>query len=382
MRVIKAGLILFFLFGIVYSQKPKPVKTPLPAIQNAINLIQNQQLTEAEKLLRETVKKNPANVDAKFLLGTVLIQIKKPDEGIKFLEGVLKINSKHLQANYNLALIYSSRGDNKKAIPFLEKAAGIFPPGKTPNTDDIRLLTVLTRVYIAEKRKTEAEKLILFIEKVSSQDIRILFTLGLLQAELGNYEKAAQVFENVNSQRPSSLEVLYNLGIAYYNMDKLAASRKALLEAANLNPDQAEIYYRLGLISSAEKDSDAAVSYWLKAIELKANYAEAHFLIGEELLKNKKIAGTLPFYQKAAQLQPERVLYQLRLGVAYFRLQQYGDARKVFDAVLAKYPTDANFNYLKGYMARAEGLFDEAIASFEKVLKEPGCFGEFGLHRA
>src|SRR5215203_3673215 len=238
MRVINAGLILFFLFGIAYSQKPEPVKTPLPVIQNAISLIQNQQLTEAEKLLRETVKKNPANVDAKFLLGTVLIQTNKPDEGIKFLDDVLKINPKHLQANYNLALIYSSRGDNKKAIPFLEKAAGIYPPNKTPKTDDIVLLTALTRAYIAEKRKPEAEKLIILIEKFSVQDIRILFTLGLIQAELGNYEKAAQIFENVNSQRPASLEVLYNLGIAYYNLDKLDAAQKVLLEAVNLNPNR------------------------------------------------------------------------------------------------------------------------------------------------
>ena len=369
MRTIFTGLMVFCLAAIAVGQKALPVKTPSPVIQNALELIKNQQLPEAEKLLRDVLRKTPANLDAKFLLGTLLIQTKQIDEGVKMLESIVKISPAHLQANYNLALIYSSRGDNKKAIPYLERAAGIFSPNKTPKTEDVVLLTALTRAYIGENRKKEAENLIPLIEKLSSQDIRILFTLGLIQAELGNYAKAVSIFENVNSQRPNTTDVLYNLGIAYFNLDKYAEAQKVLFEAVDLNPNQPEFYYRLGLNSSAQNDSDAAVSYWLKTLELKNDYHEAVFLIGEELLKNKKISGALPFYQKAAHLQPERVLYQLRLGVTYFRLQQYSDARKVFQSVLVKYPNDTNFNYLNGYMARAEGLYDEALVSFDKVLK-------------
>ena len=360
---------LFCLLTLVSGQQPTPARTPSPAVQNALDLINRQQFEEAEKLLREVLKKTPADVDAKFLLGTIQIQTKKTDEGIRNLEGVVRLSPRHLQANYNLALIYSTRGENKKAIPYLERAAGIFPPNKTPKTDDAVLLAALTRAYIIDRRKKDAENLIPVLEKLAAADLRVLFTLGLIQAELGNYERAAQIFENVDRQRPNTTDVLYNLGIAYYNLDKLADAQRALLQAVSLSPSQPEFYYRLGLIYSAQKDSDAAVSYWLKAIELKPDYHEPNFLIGEELLKYKKVAGALPFYQKAAELQPERVLYQLRLGVAYFRLQQYTDARRVFEQVLVKYPDDPNFNYLKGYMARAEGLFDEALASFDKVLK-------------
>lgn len=369
MRVIDLGLILF-LFGAIYGQKPQqPVKTPPAVIQNAIELIEKQQFSQAETILREFLNKTPANVDARFLIGTILIRINKIEAGITFLESVLKTAPRHLQANYNLALIYSSRGDYKKAIPYLERAAGISSQNKYPRTDDIAVLITLTRAYVAERRTASAENLISLIEKLGAGDIRVEFTLGLMLAEIGKYEKAAPIFEKLNLARPNTLDILYNLGIVYYNLDKFDDAKRALLEAVSLNPDKAEIYYRLGLISSGQNDSDAAVSYWLHAVKLKPEYHEVSFLIGEELLKNKKISGALPFYQRSAQLQPEKVLYQLRLGVAYFRLEQYNDARKVFEAVLAKYPNDVNFNYLKGYLARAEGLYDEAIASFENVLK-------------
>jgi len=369
MRLALIGFTVFLLVASSTAQRSAPSKAPLPAIDLALDLIKNKNFAEAERTLLTYLKKTPSDVNAKFLLGTLLIEANRADEGARVLEGVLKTDRNHTQANYNLALIYSSRGQINKAITYLERAAGITLQRKAPKTNDVILITALTRAYIAAQRKADAEKLIPLIEQFSSGDDRILFTLGLVQAELGHYERAAQIFEDVRLKRPTSTEVLYNLGIAYYNLDRFAEAQAVLLEAVRLNPNQPEFYYRLGLISSAQKDSDGAVSYWLRALESKKNFHEANFLIGEELLKNKKIAGSLPYYQRAAQLLPEKVLYQLRLGVAYFRLQQYGDARRVFDSVLRKYPNDPNFNYLQGYMARAEGLFDEALVSFRKVLK-------------
>jgi tetratricopeptide (TPR) repeat protein len=369
MRVVASALFLLFLCGGAYGQKARPDNTPSPAIQNALGLIQKRRFSEAEGVLREYLKKAPASIDAKFLLGSLLIQTNKIDQGIMFLESVLRADPTHLQANYNLALIYSSKGDYKKAIPYLERAAGISSQNKNPTTNDIALLINLTRAYIAEKRETDGERLISLLEKTASADERVAFTLGLILAESGKYERAVPIFERLNSAHPATPDILYNLGVAYYNLDKLDDAKRVLLEAVSLSPDKPELYYRLGLVASAQKDSGNAVSYWVKAIELKPDYHEASFLVGEELLKNRKISGALPFYQKAAQLQPETVLYQLRLGVAYFRLQQYSDARKVFERLLAKYPNDVNFNYLLGYLSRAEGLYDEAVKNFEKVLK-------------
>src|SRR5438046_3974012 len=109
MRIIGLGLIFLILFGAVYGQKPQRANTPPPIIQNAVALIEKQQFNEAERILREFLKTTPDSVDAKFLIGTLLIRANKIPEGITFLKNVLKTDPKHLQANYNLALIYSAK---------------------------------------------------------------------------------------------------------------------------------------------------------------------------------------------------------------------------------------------------------------------------------
>ena len=132
MKLARPGLMILFFAAFFYGQKIQPATQTAANPQTAVELIQIGKLSEAEKLLREIVKQNPQNIDAKFLLGTLMIQANKPDEGVKILESVVRQNPKHLQANYNLALTYSGRGDNKKAIPYLEKAAGINPQNKKP----------------------------------------------------------------------------------------------------------------------------------------------------------------------------------------------------------------------------------------------------------
>jgi tetratricopeptide (TPR) repeat protein len=367
MRIFTLFIIVIFQFTNIYSQKS--ANRSEETLKSAIQSLQNRQFETAEKQLREIIKISPQNLDAKVLFGTLLVQTNRVNEGAKILEGILKIKPAHIQANYNLALIYSSKGDNLRAIQHLEAAAGINNKTKIIKTEDTILLLTLARLYISEKRNSDATKVIEKLEKPGTGDVRTLFTLGLMLADLGNYERASQIFEKVNEKNPEVPEVLYNLGISYFNLDRLDEAEAKLQATIIAKPNFPEAYYRVGLIFSARNDSDAAVSYWLKSIELNPKYHEAYFLIGEELLKNKKLPGALLFYQKAAEFEPQNILYQLRVGIAYFRLDRYSDAKKVFDAALAKNPANVNFNFLRGYVARAEGLFDEAIESFDVVLK-------------
>ncbi len=102
---------------------------------------------------------------------------------------------------------------------------------------------------------------------------------------------------------------------------------------------------------------------------MRPNFHEPNFLIAEELSKRQAYVGAQEFYEKAATQQPENLLYQVRLAVTFIRIQQYEKARLVLDREDKKRANNLNITYLKGFLARAEGNYDEAITAFEKVLK-------------
>ena len=378
--------------------KPKIAQTKLLEI---VKLVNDKQFVEAETRLKQILQKSPRDFNARTLLGIVytetnqldlaeqeyrtalqinpkfitalvnlgilLAQTGKAEEAVGKLEQVLKLQPDHSGAIYNLSGLYAARGELKKALPLLEKLAGITKTNKTPKSTDLALLFALAKSYATLKMSNELGKTISYIEKLGDGDIRVFFTLGLNLAQVGEYEGAARLFEKVNLARPNSYEVLYNLGVAYYNLNQLDSARAALLQVIALNQNAPEAFYRLGLIASEKKEVENALRFWLKALELKPEYAEVNFLIGEELRKQKKYIAALPFYEKAGAQNVENPLYQLRLGVSYFRLKQYAQAGEIFERMLVKYPDDFNFNYLHGYTARNQGLYDKALAAFEKA---------------
>jgi tetratricopeptide (TPR) repeat protein len=296
-------------------------------------------------------------------------------------EAVLRLEPGQPRAVFNLGTLYAAQGDYQKAVPLLEQASGWPAKPGVASTSDIALLSTLLNVYAHAGRNREANALADSIEQLANDDARKLFTLALSLADGREYERAIRVFERVNALHPRTFEVLYNLGIALYNLDRFDEATRVLTEATQIAPNEPEPFYRLGLIASVRGDGQAAANYWSKALELRPNFAEANFMLGEELLKARQPGRAVPFYERAVA-QDSKLLYYIRLGVANFRAQHYAKARETFNAGLVRFPDNANLYFLLGYVARAEGQYDDAVTAFKRALQmqpdNPDLLGNLG----
>src|ERR1044072_3594748 len=121
-------------------------------------LDQRGQTSYAEKEYNSALGLKPKLVSALSNLGVLLEKTNRGTEAIAKFEEVLRIDPKHEGAIFNLGALYAARGDYKREVPLLEKAAG--------------------------------------------QDPRMLFTLGLRLAEAHQYAEAARLFQRTNELRP------------------------------------------------------------------------------------------------------------------------------------------------------------------------------------
>src|ERR1041384_5900552 len=153
-------------------------------------LDQRKQTAEAEKEYAAALGLQPKLVSALSNYGVLLARTNRADEAIAKFEEVLRIDPKHEGAIFNLGALYAARGDYKRAVPLLEKAAGA----------------------------------------------AALFTLGLKLAEAHEYTEAVRLFQRTNELKPRTYEVLYNLGLALYNLDRLDEAQQAMTSASALSP--------------------------------------------------------------------------------------------------------------------------------------------------
>ncbi len=100
------------------------------------------------------------------------------------------------------------------------------------------------------------------------------------------------------------------------------------------------------------------------------NDFDANYNMGNIRLTEKKPAEAIPFFQKAAQLQPESVLGPMGLGDAYFAELKLPEAEQQFRKALSIDPKSPAVLLNLASVDAELGNLDEAVKGFKQVLAE------------
>ncbi|MBI2642200.1 MAG: tetratricopeptide repeat protein [Candidatus Wildermuthbacteria bacterium] len=104
-----------------------------------------------------------------------------------------------------------------------------------------------------------------------------------------------------------------------------------------------------------------------KAIELKQDYAPAHFLTAVILDQQGKTKEAIAKLVETKTVAPNDSGVVFQLGVMYWQDNQLENARKEFEAILAKEPNHANAMYMLGQVYDKLGNRAKAKEVFQKV---------------
>jgi tetratricopeptide (TPR) repeat protein len=109
--------------------------------------------------------------------------------------------------------------------------------------------------------------------------------------------------------------------------------------------------------------------------QAKANAREEAYRannIGVALLEQFKHKEAADAFKRALQLEPGMALARINLGIALFNLPDLPAAQKELRAAAALAPAAPQPQYLLGLLAKTQNRSEEAIASFQKVLRIDG----------
>ncbi len=98
--------------------------------------------------------------------------------------------------------------------------------------------------------------------------------------------------------------------------------------------------------------------------------------IGVALLEQFKYKEAADAFKKALQLEPGLALARVNLGIALFNLPDLPGAQRELQNAIALAPTAPQPHYVLGLLAKMQNRPEEAIASFQKVLRiDPNDLG-------
>lgn len=265
-------------------------------------------------------------IQAKFQEAFQLHQNGKLAEALELYHSIIK-NENHVESSCQIADIYMQQNKPSEAIDALKAAL-------ESNEDNLMLVNMLAAIF---RHIGLIDEAIIYTKKLNDiqpNQLETIFALASLYSMSGEQEASLKLFLEIMDINPNIPEVHYNLGNIYFNQQKLEAASQAFEEAIKHNPKLAPAYANLGVTYNAMEQQDKAY----------------------EILKS----GFL--------IAPNDGGINKQLGMMYHHRNELGATRKHYEKAFAINENDDDMLLLMGNLCRDEGLTDDAISFYKKLL--------------
>jgi len=215
-----------------------PENAQLYALRAMLHM-QRGDLEQAAADLDRAIELSPVPTKNLFDRGLVSMDLRRYEEAEGFFQRVLDENPKDVSALYQSAVCRAKLGDNDGALAVYRLVLSIDPSHLDSRINAGVELARLRRFEEAEKTLQEARAL-------APYSSRLLYNLGMVRADQGEWSGARDAFDLALRSRPDYVAAMLGLAVALRNLGEDEAAAGHLQRIIELAPDT----------STAEKAKD------------------------------------------------------------------------------------------------------------------------------
>jgi tetratricopeptide (TPR) repeat protein len=190
---------------------------------------------EAKAQFDLVLKDDPKSVPALVGVASLLMREDKTDDVIALCRQVLTLDERNVQAYALLGEAYADRGKPKEALAHFEKAVEV-QPKLTRNRLNLAAALIEVRQY------ARADPILGEILADSPRFPFAQFNRGLLHEEQGRLEEARAAYAAEVAAYPGHFKARFNLGRVLFRLGDRAGSLQQMREVVRLAPKQPEGY--------------------------------------------------------------------------------------------------------------------------------------------
>jgi tetratricopeptide (TPR) repeat protein len=192
----------------------------------------------------------------------------------------------------------------------------------------------------------------------------------------GKYPQAVKQAKMLITRNPRDAEARYLLGKAYLGDGK---AELALMEFKTVNATaifsktipEAEFRKTIAQLFLKYNQPEEALKEMLLLIKLEPFQAEHYYTAGYLFEQRDNTEQALAHYKKAVETDPKHASAHASLGLLLFRAKQMTDAKQEIGIALKLDPKNTKAQFYQGKLLRESHDYANALAAFEKVLRDP-----------
>ena len=361
---------------------------------------------KAERALSEAGKLSPQPEDTAatlYLLAQAQSKQSRPLDALDTLIRARKLAPKNVDVLYLMAAISMSRKYFEDAIPLLEEALTISPQrmdlqsaiGECYFKSDKIERSIEVFAALAKQRKAVEDHAYLgmahtylgrFTEakadfdeglKIEPTDSFCLFELAYVAKLQGDTATAETILAKVlrtHADYPAALLELANLRM---DAKRYAEARDLLLRYVKVSPAAATGYYKLAMAekklqNGAAAEQDLVEFQKLSKVQPDSAHPYDHLLdyldSRSQLSAGERAQQDVAMLEAASKAHPDQAELSYALADAYLKTLKAAEARQTVASFDEQHPDDVRTLTGLGVLLARHGLYDDAIAQFQRAL--------------
>jgi tetratricopeptide (TPR) repeat protein len=327
---------------------------------------------EAEKVLRDLLKRDPDNEAALEQLSQILIDEGRSQEAVALLEQAANDSS--------APEVYDLLGDAYSQSKNYAKAEETYRKAVAADPDDAGHRHGLAQVLLAENKYAEALEQYQKLAELEPGTSENYLRMSQLYRHLGKFDQAESSLLRAKQLAPGSLEVLYNESLLYQDMGRYDDAIKVLNDAiASVKSQNGEepnpsalaiLYEQLGRAYSQQGNYTAAIqSYELLAKLNPETEKRAQMLLIEAYRESHDVDGAIAEAKKALSASPKDSDVTVTLAMLYGEKGDAEEASKLLSGLLRGDSHDHEIYLDLAQVQERSRKYGEAEQSANKALE-------------
>ncbi len=228
-------------------------------------------VSEAERLAKEILAKNPNHIEGHILMGSVLFAQDHKDQAFAELNRAIEIDPQRVESYLSLARFHASTKDLAKAEATFQRAISVNSSSALAHYEYGKFLVQTNRADDAEKEFQLAVQ----IEPANRDAHFVLASFYLVNKRYAKAEEAYKALAELDKDKPEGRSVLGDYYGATGRLDEAIAIYK---EVVSKSPDYTQGHYRLAELMLNRGDLASAKTEIENILKKDANDRQAMIL--------------------------------------------------------------------------------------------------------
>ena len=374
LKAIRSRLSLGVLALFVLSFCFEPSLSAQSSVEKAQDMLSKGSLEDGEAMLRQIIKKDPGNVQARLILGSALAVQGLRGESTEQITAAIKLSPNSAEAYNRLGTVLSRFLETDGARRAFEKAIELDPRLAAAHVNLALILAQADQLTAAHEHLDRAIEL----EGSDKDAAQAYFVRAMVWSAQGDNQNSIADLRSATQLKPDYAAAWSDLSQLLYSQSDMSGALSAAERAATIDPKDPAAQSQLGRIYWANENAAGAIEHLRAARSLGAEDRATLYALSRALRETGHLEEAKQVDEKVIELMRRDVnatqvsMTASGLNDEGIGLEKFGDVQAAmvkYKAALDLDPTGYGFRLNYGLALCKLGHWREGIVQLREVLK-------------